>query len=86
MRGDRIIQTQLLMAQAFGTLADHIDHATGYTMVPVPFSELPAEPTAGMICCISDSGKTGWGQTVTSGGFNKVLAWYNGKNWKVIGA
>jgi hypothetical protein len=73
------------MAQAFGTLADHIDHATGYTMVPVPFAELPAEPAAGMVRCVSDSGVTGWGAKVTSGGFHKVLAWYNGTNWTVIG-
>lgn len=86
MRGDRIIQTQLLMAQGFNSLADMIAHSTGYSMTPVTFLELPAEPTAGMICCISDSGAAGWGSVVTPGGFHTVLCWYNGTDWKVLGA
>jgi hypothetical protein len=55
-------------------------------MSPVPFVSLPPEPDVGMIVCISDSGVTGWGEEVTPGGFNNVLAWYNGTNWTVIGA
>ena len=86
MRGDRIIQTQLLMAQGFNSLADLIADSTGYAMTPIPFVSLPPEPTAGMIACISDSGVAGWGGVVTPGGFHTVLAWYNGTNWKVIGA
>jgi hypothetical protein len=86
MRGDRIIQTQLLMAQGFNSLADLVENSTGYAMSPVPFVSLPPEPDVGMIVCISDSGVTGWGEEVTPGGFNNVLAWYNGTNWTVIGA
>jgi|KBSMisStandDraft_5_1062788.scaffolds.fasta_scaffold00036_31 hypothetical protein len=86
MRGDRIIQTQLLMAQGFNSLADMIAHSTGYSMTPVTFLELPEKPTAGMICCISDSGANGWGQVVTPGGFHTVLIWHNGTAWKVLGA
>lgn len=84
MRGDRIIQTQLLMAQGFGALADQIANSTGYAMTPVTFLELPTPPAAGMIACITDSGVTTG--VVTPGGFHTVLVWFNGTNWKVIGA
>jgi hypothetical protein len=86
LRGDRIIQTQLLMAQAFGALADQINNSTGYAMTPTPLVSMPAEPEAGMIACINDSSVTGWGQVVVAGGFHVVLAFYNGTDWKVIGA
>jgi hypothetical protein len=84
MKGDRIIQTQLLMAQGFNSLADLIENSTGYAMEPVPFISLPPAPTAGMIACINDSSVTSG--VVTPGGFHTVLVWYNGTDWKIIGA
>ena len=84
MRGDRIIATQLQMAQGFGALADMVANSKGYAYEPVAFDELPAEPHAGMIFCVDDSGVTSG--VVTPGGFHTVLVWYNGKNWTVIGA
>jgi hypothetical protein len=84
MRGDRIIATQLMMAQSFGALADQIANSTGYALTAVTFLELPLEPVAGMIACITDSGVTSG--VVTPGGFHTVLIWYNGVDWRVIGA
>lgn len=40
----------------------------------------------GAIGCITDSNTTTWGATISGGGSNSVLAWYNGTNWTVIGA
>ena len=86
MRGDRIIRNQLLMAQAFNALADTITHSKGSALTPTAFASLPVPAAAGMIMCINDSAVTGWGSVVTGGGFNSVIAWYNGADWKVIGA
>ena len=86
MRGDRLIQTQLHMAQGFNALADLVANSTGYAMSAIPFADLPAEPVAGMIACISDSGVAGWGKKATPGGFHTVLVWYNGTDWTVLGA
>lgn len=86
MRGDRIIQTQLLMAQAFSAIADLVANSTGYALSPVAFEKLPEAPKVGTIACVMDSGVAGWGQVVTPGGFHTVLVWYNGTGWKVIGA
>jgi hypothetical protein len=83
LRGDRIIATQLMMAQSFGALADMITNSTAYALTPVTFLELPTEPAAGMIACITDSGVTSG--VVTPGGFHTVLVWHNGTNWTVIG-
>lgn len=52
----------------------------------VTFAHLPASPAAGMFAYITDSTVNTWGATVAGGGTNKVLAWYNGTNWTVIGA
>jgi hypothetical protein len=50
------------------------------------FTNLPASPLVGMIAYVSDSNTATWGATVAAGGANKVLAWYNGTNWTVMGA
>jgi hypothetical protein len=84
MKGDRVILTQLHMAQAFGALADLVENSTGYAMQPVTYAELPLTPATGMIGCITDSAVTSG--IVTPGGFNTVLVWHNGTNWKVLGA
>jgi hypothetical protein len=89
MRGDQIISTQLLMAQGFGALADLISNSAGYAFTPVPLASLSnpdKPPMAGMVASFNDSSVTGWGQVVAGGGFHVVLAFYNGTDWKVIGA
>jgi hypothetical protein len=54
-------------------------------LVPVTFANLPSTPGAGMVANISDSNTTTWGASISGGGVNSVLAWYNGGAWKVIG-
>lgn len=49
------------------------------------FSTLPATPTLGWIAVITDSNTNVWGANVAGGGANKILAWYNGTNWTVLG-
>lgn len=49
----------------------------------VAFSGLPATPRFGMIVPISDSTTVVWGATITGGGLNQVLGFYNGTNWTV---
>lgn len=50
------------------------------------FANVPATPVTGMELTITDSSTATWGATITGGGSNVVRAWYNGTNWKVIGA
>lgn len=49
------------------------------------FATLPASPTVGTIAYVSDSNTVVWGANVAGGGANKILAWYNGTNWTVVG-
>ena len=86
MRGDQIVQSQLLMAQAISALAEHIEGSTGFILDPIAFAQLPAVPTPGMIGCVTDSTVTTWGAVITGGGTQTVLAFYNGTHWTVFGA
>jgi hypothetical protein len=83
MRADIIVQTQLLMAQAIFALAEHVDASTGYQLTPVAFADLPTEATTGALACISDSTVTTG--IIAGGGTNRVLGWFNGTNWTVVG-
>lgn len=49
------------------------------------FSTVPSAPVEGMICAITDSSTATWGATITGGGANHVLGYYNGTNWTVVG-
>ena len=49
------------------------------------FATLPAA-VAGDVAYITDSNTATWGATAAAGGANKVLVWYNGTNWTVVGA
>ena len=50
----------------------------------VAFSALPATPVEGMIVPVTDSSTATWGDTITGGGANHVLAYFNGTNWTVM--
>lgn len=60
---------------------------TGYfntvKLTPVAFASLPASPAEGMMAWVTDSNTATWGATIAGGGANKVLAAYDGTNWKV---
>lgn len=56
------------------------------SMTGMAFADLPASPAAGQIAYITDGDTTTWGDTVAGSGSDKVLVWFNGTNWTVIGA
>ena len=51
----------------------------------VAFASVPATPVEGMLVAITDSSTATWGATITGGGANHVLGYYNGTNWTVAG-
>lgn len=51
----------------------------------VTFANLPASPTLGMIRVVSDGTATQVGAAANGGGSAKVLVWYNGTAWRIIG-
>ena len=55
-------------------------------VVPTLFAARPGTPTQGMIASFTDSTVNTFGATIAGSGANKVLAWYNGSVWSVIGA
>lgn len=46
---------------------------------------LPGTPAVGMIARVTDATAPAVGSTVTGGGADAALVWYNGANWSVIG-
>ena len=51
----------------------------------VTFGGLPSTPVEGMCVPVTDSTTATWGATITGGGANHVLAYYNGSAWTVAG-
>lgn len=86
MRGESLVQTQLLMAQAIQALAEHVKASTGFMFAPVAYAARPGAPPAGTVACFIDSTVNAWGGVVAGGGTYTVLAFYNGTAWKVIAA
>jgi hypothetical protein len=56
----------------------------GLVMTTGLFSGLPT-PVEGMFATITDSTTAVWGATITGGGTNHVLGYYDGTNWTVVG-
>lgn len=54
------------------------------TLASIEFSNLPTG-VRGMLAHINDSSTSTWGDTITGGGSDTVLAFYNGSNWTVMG-
>lgn len=78
------------MQVVFRSLND-LNHAieqnvqTGLVATGYQYSKLPAA-VLGAVAVISDSTVNTWGSNVTVGGGSfKVMAWYNGSHWSVIG-
>lgn len=51
----------------------------------VTFANLPSPAALGMIRLVTDATQTIVGQLANGGGSAKVLVWYNGTAWRVIG-
>lgn len=49
------------------------------------FATLPTSPKVGTVAAISDGDSVTWGATLSGGGANQVLCWWNGSNWTVAG-
>src|ERR1035441_739906 len=50
------------------------------------FAALPGAPGIGQMAVVVDSTVNTWGTAITvGGGLLKVLAWFNGSGWAVIG-
>lgn len=72
--------------KALGTASKRWTNLFTYSasLKPVAFAALPATPAEGWIASITDGSTAIWGATVTGGGANHVLAYYNGSDWTVI--
>jgi hypothetical protein len=62
-----------------------LNTATAIRSPAVAFSSAVASPGEGTMQAFTDSTTNTWGATITGGGSNHVLAYYNGTNWTVIG-
>jgi hypothetical protein len=82
MRGAVLIETQRLMAQSIGALADHIEQSTGYQLTPVPYAQLPSPAQIGMVGAVTD-GAVGGGGVVTGGGSKSLMVFYDGTSWLI---
>ena len=51
----------------------------------VTFANLPSSPALGMIRVVTDATQTIVGQAANGGGSAKVIVWYNGTAWRVMG-
>lgn len=55
-----------------------------YQVTVGAFASLPAG-AEGMLAGVTDSTTATWGATITGGGTNHVLAYFDGTNWTVAG-
>ena len=51
----------------------------------VTFANLPSPAALGMIRVVTDGTETTVGAAANGGGSAKVLAWYNGTAWRIMG-
>lgn len=51
----------------------------------VTFASLPSPATLGMIRVVNNATETTVGAVADGGGSAKVLVWYNGTAWRIIG-
>lgn len=67
------------------TTANSLTLTTVAKLLPLTFITLPGSPAVGQIAYISDCNTVTWGANAAGSSTNKVLVWYNGSNWTVIG-
>jgi hypothetical protein len=68
------------LVQAVNSLSTFVGVSTGVTV-----AKLPGSPVAGQLAQVTDSTTNVWGAAVTGTGGFKVLAWFNGSQWTVVG-
>lgn len=51
----------------------------------VAFASLPAGAVVGAVAAINNCSTTTWGANADGAGASKVLVWFNGTNWTVVG-
>ena len=83
MRGDSIVQSQLLVAQSLFALAEHINQSTGFQLTPIVYADRPTSAKMGALACFTDSMTYVPGDIVVGGGTHTVLAISDGTNWIV---
>src|SRR5262245_66660910 len=83
MRGDAIVETQRLIAQAINALAEHIEQSTGFQLTPIVYADRPTSAKMGALACFTDSMTYVPGDIVVGGGTHTVLAISDGTNWIV---
>jgi hypothetical protein len=47
---------------------------------------LPQEPAVGTLAMVTDASVATWGGVAAGGGTTPCLLWFNGTDWKVLGA
>jgi hypothetical protein len=58
-------------------------NAKAYKATAVAFSSAVSSPADGTTQAFTDSTTATWGATITGGGSNHVLGYFNGTNWTV---
>jgi hypothetical protein len=51
----------------------------------VAFADLPSPATLGMVRVVNNATQTIVGKVANGGGSAKVLVWYNGTAWRIMG-
>ena len=89
-----VVRQLSAVRQAMGSIAKFLagnNAWTGNNTFPnvglngVPYADLPAAPPPGMIAYVTNSSVNTWGGTADGAGSDKVLVWWDGTIWSVIG-
>lgn len=79
-------QARGYLSEDLGTLRIQIGRqAQTFIVGTVPFANLPQSPVTGSLITVTDSTTNTWGATISGGGSNQVLAYFNGTHWTVVG-
>jgi hypothetical protein len=84
LKGGWATQNNVAAAGQVGIL-DHQQFRGNFLVPPLTFATLPSSPVAGMQRYITDCNTVVWGANAAGSGTNKVMVWYNGTNWTVMG-
>ena len=69
-----------------GTIDPSLLPVVGVFAKQYTYATLPGAPVLGQIVVVTDAAVNTWGTAITVGlGTDKVLAWWNGSAWTVVG-